>query len=446
VVRGRAVHAAALATTGGRSGPIESRARLAAQIRALVEQYFAAAPPPPAPGEPRLPLHVPSYGADEVNEAIDSLLSTRVTMGEKVRRFEKLWAEYLGVAEAVMVNSGSSANLIAVSALVNPAFPRPLSAGDEVIVPAVAWSTTYFPLVNAGLVPVLVDVDLDTFTIDPEAAARAIGPRTRAMLPVHLLGNACDMRALGALADRHGLVMIEDSCEAHGARFEGKAVGTFGAMGMFSFYFSHHISTIEGGMVVTDDGALADLARMLRAHGWIRDVKKRPTVADAPIDERFLFVNLGYNLRPTELQGAFGIHQMPKLEPYIKIRRDNVEHWNAALRRHARWLRECPGRDTAGSRSVWFGYPITVRPEAPFTRDALVEFLEGRGIGTRPIMAGNFRDQPAIRLFPHRVAGSLERAEHVMRQSFFIGNHHAISDADRAYVVTCVDEFMARWA
>ena len=411
-----------------------------------MDQYFAATAAPPAPGEPRLPLHVPSYGADEVNEAIDSLLSTHVTMGEKVRRFERLWAEYLGVAEAVMVNSGSSANLVAVSALVNPAFPRPLAAGDEVIVPAVAWSTTYFPLVNAGLVPVLVDVDLDTFTIDPEAAARAVGPRTRAILPVHLLGNACDMRALGALVERHGLAMIEDSCEAHGARFESRPVGTFGTMGTFSFYFSHHISTIEGGMVVTDDPALGDLARTLRAHGWIRDVKKRPDVQGAPIDERFLFVNLGYNLRPTELQGAFGIHQMPKLEPYIKIRRDNVEFWNAGLRRHARWLSECPGRDTAGSRSVWFGYPITVRPGAPFTREALVEFLEGRGIATRPIMAGNFRDQPAIRLFPHRIAGSLERAEQVMKQSFFIGNHHAIGDADRAYVLTCIDEFMARWA
>jgi dTDP-4-amino-4,6-dideoxygalactose transaminase len=435
-----------VAAAGRRSSPIESPARLAAQIRALVEQYFAAAAPPAEAGEPRLPLHVPSYGADEVNEAIDSMLSCRVTMGEKVQRFERMWAEYLGVAEAVMVNSGSSANLVAVSALVNPAFPRPLAPGDEVIVPAVAWSTTYFPLVNAGLVPVLVDVDLDTFTIDPDAAARAIGPRTRALLIVHLLGNSCDMRALGTLAERHGLVMVEDTCEAHGARFEGKPAGTFGAFGTFSFYFSHHISTIEGGMVVTDDPALADLARMLRAHGWIRDVKRRPPVVDAPIDERFLFVNLGYNLRPTELQGAFGIHQMPKLEPYIKIRRDNVEYWNAAVRRHRRWLRECPGRDTAGSRSVWFGYPITVRPQAPFSREALVEFLEGRGIATRPIMAGNFRDQPAIRLFPHRIAGSLERAEHVMRQSFFIGNHHAISDADRAYVVTCLDEFMARWA
>jgi CDP-6-deoxy-D-xylo-4-hexulose-3-dehydrase len=334
---------------------------------------------------------------------------------------------------------------VAAAALVNPAFRRPLAAGDEVIVPAVAWSTTYFPLVNVGLVPVLVDVDLDTFTIDPEAAARAVGPRTRALMPVHLLGNACDMRALGALAAKHDLVIVEDTCEAHGAKFEGKMVGTFGAFGTFSFYFSHHISTIEGGMVVTDDPALADLARMLRAHGWTRDVKKKPLIANPPIDERFLFVNLGYNFRPMELQGAFGLHQVSKLEPFIKARRDNVEFWNAGLRRHARWLRECPGRDGNGSRSVWFGYPISVRPEAPFTRDELVRFLEGKRIETRPIMAGNFRDQPAIRLFPHRIAGRLDNAELVMRQSFFIGNHHAISERDRAYVVECIDEFMARY-
>jgi CDP-6-deoxy-D-xylo-4-hexulose-3-dehydrase len=422
-----------------------SRPDLAASIRALVEQYFAQPAPLPGPGQPRLPLHVPSFGADVVNEAIDSFLSTRVTMGEKVRRFEALWAEYLGVGEAVMVNSGSSANLLAAAALVNPAFPRPLAAGDEVIVSAVAWSTTYFPLVNVGLVPVLVDVDLDTFTIDPEAAARAVGPRTRGLMPVHLLGNSCDMRALGALASRHDLVMVEDACEAHGARFEGKFVGTFGAMGTFSFYFSHHISTIEGGMLVTDDPGLADLTRMLRAHGWMRDVKKKPAILNAPIDERFLFVNLGYNFRPMEIQGGFGLHQVAKLEPFIKVRRDNVDYWNAGLRKHARWLRECRGRDTNGSRSVWFGYPISVRPEAPFSRDELVRFLESRRIETRPIMAGNFREQPAIELFPHRIAGSLERAEQVTRQSFFIGNHHAISERDRAYVIECVDEFMARW-
>jgi CDP-6-deoxy-D-xylo-4-hexulose-3-dehydrase len=425
--------------------PAESREALAARIRGLVEAYFAA-PAPPEDGARRLPLHVPAYGADEVNEAVASLLSTRVTMGEKVRRFEALWAEYLGAGEAVMVNSGSSANLLAAAIAVNPGVARPLAAGDEVIVPAVAWSTTYFPLVNMGLVPVLVDVDLATCTLDAEAAARAIGPRTRAIMPVHLLGNACDMDALGALARRHSLLTIEDSCEAHGARFRGRPVGTFGEMATFSFYFSHHISTIEGGMLVTSDPAIADLARVLRAHGWTRDLRRAPAVVNPRIDPRFLFVNLGFNFRPTELQGAFGIHQVPKLEAFIRVRRENAEYWNQALRKYSEWLLECPGREDGGSRSVWFGYPITVRPGAPFTRDELVQFLEGKGIETRPIMAGNFRDQPAIRLFPHRVAGPLPNAELLMARSFFIGNHHRIGEADRAWVRECIDEFMGRWA
>ena len=422
----------------------ESRPELARRIHALVQEYFARSAPP-APG-PRLPLHVPSYGADEVNEAVAALLSTHITMGERVRRFEGMWAEYLGVRHAVMVNSGSSANLVAAAVLVNPAFPGRLAPGDEVLVPAVAWSTTYFPLVNMGLVPVLVDVDLQTFTLDPAAAERACGDRTRALMPVHLLGNPCDMRALDDLARRRRLLIVEDACEAHGARFAGRPVGTFGVMGTFSFYFSHHISTIEGGMVVTDDDAVADLARMLRAHGWTRDVARKPSVPNPGIDERFLFVNLGYNFRATEVQGAFGIHQVPKLERFIQIRRDNVEDWNAHLRKYAQWLMECPGRDDGGSRSVWFGYPITVRPGAPFTRDELVAFLESRGIETRPIMAGNFEDQPAIRLFEHRIAGPLPNARLIMRQSFFIGNHHAIGEPERRYVKECVDEFMARWA
>jgi CDP-6-deoxy-D-xylo-4-hexulose-3-dehydrase len=422
----------------------DARPEIARRIRTLVQEYFAQ-PGPPAPG-PRLPLHVPSYGADEVNEAVAALLSMHITMGERVRRFERLWAEYLGVRHAVMVNSGSSANLVAAAVLVNPAFPDRLTAGDEVLVPAVAWSTTYYPLVDVGLVPVLVDVDLETFTLDPAAAERACGPRTRAMMPVHLLGNPCDMRALGDVARRRRLLIVEDTCEAHGARFEGRPVGTFGVAGTFSFYFSHHISTIEGGMVVTDDDGVADLARMLRAHGWTRDVARKPDVPNPGIDERFLFVNLGYNFRATEVQGAFGIHQVPKLERFIQTRRDNVEDWNAHLRKYSHWLMECPGRDAHGSRSVWFGYPITVRPGAPFTRDALVTFLEAKGIETRPIMAGNFEDQPAIQLFQHRVAGPLPHARLIMRQSFFIGNHHAIGEPERRYVKECVDEFMSRWA
>jgi len=421
----------------------DPRRSISAQIQALVEQYFALGEVPGARGTARVPLHVPSYGAEEVNEALASLLSTRVTMGEKVQRFEALWADYVGAGQAVMVNSGSSANLIAAEVLRSPFLPRPLAPGDEVIVPAVAWSTTYFPLVTIGAVPVLVDVDLDTFTLDPKAVEAAIGPRTRAIVAVHLLGNACDMAALGALARRHDLYLLEDACEAHGAEFAGTRVGAFGQVAAFSFYFSHHISTIEGGMVVTSDERLADLARMLRAHGWQRDVRKKLDVPNPGIDERYFFVNFGYNLRPMELQGAFGIHQMQRLEPFIRTRRENAAYWGQAFAKYADRLRLSPGREDRGSRSVWFGYPLSVRPEAPFTREDLTRFLEGKGIETRPIMAGNFRDQPAIRLFPHRIAGGLPNAELIMRASFFFGNHHAIGEPERAYVRECVDEFMA---
>jgi CDP-6-deoxy-D-xylo-4-hexulose-3-dehydrase len=421
------------------------RQEIFARIRALVDQYFALGEPPGS-RQVKIPLHMPSYGPEEVNETIGSLLTTRVTMGEKVRRFEALWAQYLGVTNAVMVNSGSSANLLAASILSNPRVPNRLRPGDEVIVPAVAWSTTYFPLVNVGAVPVLVDVNLDTFTLDPGAAEQAVTARTRAIMPVHLLGNPCDMRQLQELARNRDLFLIEDACEAHGAQFEGRKVGSFGQIGTFSFYFSHHISTIEGGMLVTFDDRFADLARVLRAHGWQRDVKRKTVVADVDIDERYLFVNLGYNLRPTELQGAFGIHQVARLEEFIQVRRENTEYWNSSLRKYSDWLTLSPGCEAQGSRSVWFGYPMTVRPAAPFSRRDLTRFLEAQGIETRPVMAGNFRDQPAIRLFPHRVGGPLPNAEVIMRSSFFIGNHHGIGERERAYVKDCIDEFMRRWA
>jgi CDP-6-deoxy-D-xylo-4-hexulose-3-dehydrase len=237
-----------------------------------------------------------------------------------------------------MVNSGSSANLLAASILSNARFPRRLAPGDEVIVPAVAWSTTYFPLAHVGAVPVLVDVNLETFTIDPGAAEAAVTARTRALLPVHLLGNPCDMERLLHLAQRRDLFLIEDACEAHGAQFNGRMVGSFGNIGTFSFYFSHHISTIEGGMLVTSDDRVADLARVLRAHGWQRDMKTKVPVSDSILDPRYLFVNLGYNLRPTELQGAFGVHQVGKLEGFIRTRRENAEYWNSSLQKYSDWL------------------------------------------------------------------------------------------------------------
>ncbi|MBI2914238.1 MAG: DegT/DnrJ/EryC1/StrS family aminotransferase [Chloroflexi bacterium] len=419
--------------------------RTALEIRRLLQRYFDDGAPPFVEGRSPLPLTVPSYGWEEVWEAVDSLLSRRVTIGEKVRRFEEMFAQYIGVRHAVMVNSGSSANLLALSILSNPLAARPLAPGDEVITPAVTWATTVFPIINVGCVPVLVDVDLETFCLDLDQVERAITPRTRAIMPVHLLGNPCDMALLMRIARRHDLLVIEDTCEAHGAEVAGRKAGSFGDVATFSFFFTHHISTIEGGMLVTDDDRLAELARALRAFGWVRDLADREGIASChpEIDPRFLFVNIGYNFKPTELQAAFGIHQLRKLEEFIDRRRQNHRAWTAALApyREQVWVHD----ERPGTRHAGFGYQVTVSPSAPFRRSALVAHLEARGLETRPIVAGNIAEQPAMRLFPHRVSGDLPNSRLIMRQSFYFGNHQGIGERERTAVEHYFSEFLERY-
>jgi len=365
-------------------------------------------------------------------------------MGEKVKQFESMFAEYIGTRFVTMVNSGSSANLLALSILTNPLPEKKLKPGDEVITPALTWATTVFPIINCGLVPVLVDVDLETFNIDTEEIEKAITDKTRAIMPVHLLGNPCDMDKIMNIAMEHNLYVIEDACEAHGAEFKGQKVGSFGDLATFSFFFSHHISTIEGGMIVTDNDRFAEMAKTLRAHGWIRELSGQDKIASRypSIDSRFLFVNLGFNLRPTEIQGAFGIHQIKKLERFIQIRGENAQYWSDRLFKHSHVLHLPAKKGNTGSRRVWFGYPITVLPEAPFTREEFVQFLESEGIETRPIMAGNLAEQPALDLIDHRIQGELPNARMIMRQSFFWGNHHNMGERERVYVADCVEEFM----
>ena len=391
----------------------------------------------------RIPLNVPSYGEEEIAEVLDSLKSGYLTMGKKVRRFEELWAEYIGVPYAVMTNSGSSANLVALTALT--LMNGGLRPGDEVITPALTWATTVFPIAQAGLVPVLVDVDKWTYNISPEAVEAAITPRTKAIMPVHLLGNPCDMDALGAIADAHSLELIEDCCEAHGAESQGSRVGSNGLLATFSFFFSHHISTIEGGMVLTGNGELAELCRSLRAFGWVREMKNKEAIATAHpgIDPRFLFAYPGYNFRPMEYQGAFGIHQVGRLEGYIARRRQNAFYWNRELAQYGEWL-ALQGERT-GTRHVWFAYPVRVRVEAPFARAELQNHLESRGIETRPIEAGNMAIQPAMQYIKHRVGGPLTNAQDIHDHAFFIGNHHGIGEAEREYIAASFHEFMRRY-
>ena len=414
-------------------------------IHRLVKEYFDL-PSGEDPATRRLSLVQAAYGADEVNECVDALLSTYVTMGARVREFEKRFAERVGSKHAIMVNSGSSANLLAMAALANPALKNPIRPGDEVIVPAVTWSTTVWPVIQLGAVPVLVDVSLDTLCLDMDAARAAVTEKTRAIFPVHLLGNATDMDAVQKLAKEKNLYVIEDTCEALGTELGGKVVGSFGDYGTYSFYFSHHMTTIEGGMVVTNDDELAELARILRAHGWIRDAREKTKFekANPEIDSRFLFVNTGYNLRPTDLNGAFGLHQLPKLDGYNDVRRRNAAVWEKVLAKYSSLIDvTAPEKDC---RHTWFAYPIIVRESAPFRRQELVDHLETAGIETRPVVAGNLAKQPAFKYFPHRIHGDLANAQAIMDRGLFFGNHGVMTPAECDRIAGALESFLSRHA
>ena len=393
----------------------------------------------------RLPLNAPTFAEGEVLEALDSLLSRNVTMGEKVQRFEEMFSHYIGTKHAVMVNSGSSANLLMLSALANPACPERLrlTAGDEVLVPAVTWSTTLWPVINLGLVPVLVDADIRTLNMDVAAARAAITTKTRAIFVAHILGNAADMDAFQALAHEHNFVLLEDSCEALGTTYRGKPTGKFSSAASFSFFFSHHITTIEGGMVVTDNDELADLLLCLRAHGWTRHLKSRTSVeARYPeLDPRFLFVNIGYNLRPTEIQAAFGLCQLPKLERFNRERRRLAEAMRHGLASVGEALRFV--EPTLGVEHTWFGFPVLLRGAQTGRRREFTTFLERNGIETRPIIAGNLARQPALQLFPHRLGGMLRNADEIMKNGVYWACHPSMTAGQVEHLVGAVLRFFS---
>jgi CDP-6-deoxy-D-xylo-4-hexulose-3-dehydrase len=394
------------------------------------------------PQNPIVRLHEPTFGADEINAALECLLTTHVTMGDKVRSFEQAFAGAYGWQHGVMNNSGSSANLLAIAALANHATLDGLRPGDEVIVPALSWSTTVWPLIQLGLKPVIVDIDPATLNIDPQEIERAVGPKTRGVMIVPVYGNPCDMDAITEICERRDLILIEDCCEALGAFYDGTPVGRFGRVATFSFYYSHHMTTLEGGITVTDDFELAELLRILRAHGWTREVKDKTRWRDRypHFDKRFLFVNLGYNLRPTELAGAMGLVQLPKLPEFVRIRRENAAWFARELERFAEFF-SFQHEDPKGESS-WFGIPVILKKNAPFTVAKLTGHLNAAGIETRPIICGNIARQPALQHYEHRIVGSLDNANRVMDRAFSFGNHQAVDAAARAYVAGQIEAFL----
>ena len=417
----------------------DRQTELVAQMRELVDEYFAGRPPE---DPTHCPLSVPLYGAEEVMTALETLLSQNVTMGARVREFEQEFARFIGSKHAVMVNSGSSANLLALSVLSSTVTANGLHPGNEVIVPAMAWSTTIAPILQIGCVPVFVDVDPKTLNLRPEDLERAWSPRTRAIFVVHLLGNPVAMKQVMEFARERDLWVVEDTCESLGSTIEGEHAGSVGHIGTFSFYFSHHITTVEGGMLVTDDDRLASLARSMRSHGWTRDMAERPDLeaANPWIDPRFLFVHLGYNIRPMEVQAAFGLVQLRRLDEFNEQRRHNARALLEALRDLGDELEFVAEQE--GGRSTWFGFTVMTKDAA--TRKALSDHLEARGIETRPIVAGNLAIQPAFRDSPHRTVGSLANATGVGQRGLFIGNHPNLDERRLEHITQAFRSFFGR--
>ena len=372
----------------------------------------------------RFPLATSSWDEAERAALARVIESDRFTMGPEVAAFEAGFARHVGARHAVMVNSGSSANLLMVAALRHTANPAlRLDPGCEVIVPAVSWSTTFFPLHQYGLHLKFVDIDPDTLNFDLTALARAIGPRTRAIMAVNLLGNPNDFDAIAAIIGDRPIVLIEDNCESMGAVFAGRQTGTFGVMGSFSSFFSHHISTMEGGLIVTDDEELCHILLALRAHGWTRNLPEVNRVTgrkgDDPFEESFRFVLPGYNLRPLEMSGALGRAQLEKLPGLVAGRRRNGAHWVRAMEDHPvfRIQREC-------GESSWFGFSLVIRPEAGVTRREALARMASLGFETRPIVSGNFTRNPVLAMMSHSLHGPMTNADEIDRNGFFIGNHH----------------------
>lgn len=388
------------------------------------------------PSQPAFPLVDSSYDTQEIIRCIETLVSGQLTMGARVREFEQAFAATVGAPFAVMVNSGSSANLLAVSALVNPARARRLAPGDHVAVPAVCWSTSLWPLVQMGLRPVLIDVDPATLNLSIESLRRAMTSHPiRAVMMVHILGCSTDLDALLRIVREHDLVMIEDTCESLGSTQHGRWLGTLGNFGTFSFYFSHHMTTIEGGMVIGRTQEDEDLLRCLRSHGWSREQSDRAHIeqANPGIDPRYLFVNLGYNVRPMEIQAAFGFEQLGRLDAMNAHRKNNVRRLREAFCCHPLWNGQLlfptsPG----GLEPCWFGFPFLIAETVPFDNRAFTRLLLDRGIDTRPIVSGNMALQPAMRLLPVDLSlAPFDGAQRIHDRGVYIGCHAKPLDTTR---------------
>ncbi|WP_018606572.1 DegT/DnrJ/EryC1/StrS family aminotransferase [Uliginosibacterium gangwonense] len=365
-------------------------------------------------------LAASTWGPEEVEALHRVIDSNMFTMGENVRRFEQAFAAKFGVKHGVMVNSGSSANLVAVAAL---AYKRekPLQRSDEVIVPAISWSTTFYPFQQYGLKLRFLDVELDTLNMDVSKLEAALTPRTRAVAVVSILGNPAALDVVRAFCDKHDLIMFEDNCESMGATLNGKPTGTYGDLNTFSLFFSHHISTMEGGMILTDNDELYQLCRAMRNHGWTRDQPADSMLFERSEDdffEAYRFILPGYNVRPLELSGAVGVEQLKKLDGFTAVRRANGTYFTQRFAADPRFIIQ-----RENGESSWFSFTFILNPNMKLDRKRVMQSLKAADIGYRIITGGNFLRHDVIKHFDYDCVGPIINANIAHDHGFFVGNH-----------------------
>jgi len=424
------------------------------QILSLTREYHKANWPqrPFVPGETPIPVSGKVFDEDDLAYLVDASLDFWLTTGRYAKQFEREFAEFFGINHCLLTNSGSSANLLAVSALTAQELgERRLNPGDEVITVATGFPTTVNPIIQNQLVPVFLDVSIPTYNIDVTKLEAAVTEKTKAIILAHMMGNPFDLDVVMKVARRHNLWVIEDICDAVGAEYNGQKAGTFGDLATVSFYPAHHITMGEGGAVLTNSPLLKKLVASFR--DWGRDCWCEPgkdntcgkrfdwQLGDLPhgYDHKYIYSRIGYNLKLTDMQAAVGVAQLKKLPAFIEKRRENFHYLYEGLKDLQEYF--ILPKATPNSKPSWFGFPLAVRSEAPFTRNQAVQYLEERKIATRLLFGGNLVRQPAYLDVPHRVTGNLSNSDSVMNQVFWIGLFPGLSPAMLEYMIVTLRAF-----
>ena len=354
---------------------------------------------------------------DDIESGVKVLKSKWITMGRETLKFENTFSKKISNRSSIMVNSGSSANLLIFQCLINPKVNK-LKKNDEVLIPAICWSTSLWPIIQSGLKVKFVDIDLKTLNLDLDDFEKKITKKTKALMLVHAMGNCADMEKIVKICKKKNIILIEDTCEALGSKYKGKQLGTFGDFSSYSFFYSHHITSGEGGMVCSKSKKDADVIRTLRSHGWHRAISNKKS-------NSWSFINSGFNLRPTDISASIGNSQLKKLKKISLIRQQNFKSIRSALLNDKRYSNKFGIiEENINNKIVWFGIPIILKSTDKNNKNRVTNKLNKFGIDTRPLISGNFAKQPAIKLYKLKINSNLKNANFIDKNSFFIGLHN----------------------